>query len=136
MGSLWGREASIVWQALPFLVAGFGLAFACARILNGLNGLSMGDDVARALGHNIAAGRAICALAVMILCGTAMVGSRCRPQPPLVHRLGTLVGVSITSGGNPPHCPGRPWERRFRAKSRQLRTRTAVFARKRQPCRA
>ncbi|PKW17908.1 iron complex transport system permease protein [Saccharopolyspora spinosa] len=68
VGSLWGREADIVWQALPFLAVGFVLALACTRILNGL---SMGDDVALALGHNVAAGRAVCALAVVVLCGTA-----------------------------------------------------------------
>ncbi|MEU6263510.1 FecCD family ABC transporter permease [Saccharopolyspora shandongensis] len=68
VGSLWGRASDAAWQALPFLVAGFVLAFACARVLNGL---SLGDDVARSLGHNVVVGRATCAAAVVVLCGSA-----------------------------------------------------------------
>ncbi|GHE92825.1 iron ABC transporter permease [Amycolatopsis deserti] len=68
VGSLAGRGAAVVTQALPFLVVGFVLALAAARALNGL---AMGDDVARGLGVNVNAGRALCALAVVILCGTA-----------------------------------------------------------------
>ncbi|MEV0698655.1 iron ABC transporter permease [Saccharopolyspora sp. NPDC050389] len=68
VGSLWGRDSDTAWQALPFLVVGLVLAFACTRILNGL---SLGDDVARSLGHNVVAGRVTCAAAVVVLCGTA-----------------------------------------------------------------
>ncbi|WP_116113035.1 FecCD family ABC transporter permease [Amycolatopsis ruanii] len=68
VGSLAGRDSAVVTQALPFLVVGFVLALAAARALNGL---AMGDDVARGLGVNVNAGRALCALAVVILCGTA-----------------------------------------------------------------
>ena len=68
VGSLAGRDTTVVTQALPFLIAGFVLALASARILNGL---AMGDDVARGLGQNVPLGRALCALAVVVLCGTA-----------------------------------------------------------------
>ncbi|GAA3842972.1 MULTISPECIES: iron ABC transporter permease [Amycolatopsis] len=68
VGALAGRDSSVVTQALPFLVVGFVLALASARALNGL---AMGDDVARGLGVHVNAGRALCALAVVILCGTA-----------------------------------------------------------------
>lgn len=73
VGSLSGRDMSVVTQAAPFLVAGFVLALACSRILNGL---ALGDDVARGLGQRVGLGRALCALAVVILCGgaTAMAG--------------------------------------------------------------
>lgn len=68
VGSLAGRDSAVVTQALPFLIAGFVLALASPRILNGL---ALGDDVARGLGQNVAAGRALSAVAVVVLCGTA-----------------------------------------------------------------
>ncbi|WP_435157294.1 FecCD family ABC transporter permease [Amycolatopsis sacchari] len=68
VGSLAGRDLDVAWQGLPFLAAGLVLAVACARLLNGL---SMGDDVASSLGLNVPLSRALCVLAVVVLCGTA-----------------------------------------------------------------
>lgn len=68
VGSLTGRGMDVVWQALPFVLAGGVLAVFCGRVLNGL---SMGDDVARSLGMNVPLARVVCAVAVVVLCGTA-----------------------------------------------------------------
>ncbi|MDT8913057.1 iron chelate uptake ABC transporter family permease subunit [Amycolatopsis sp. PS_44_ISF1] len=68
VGSLAGRDLAVVAQAAPFLVAGAVLAAGCGRRLNGL---ALGDDVARALGQNVVLSRILCALAVVVLCGTA-----------------------------------------------------------------
>jgi iron complex transport system permease protein len=68
VGSLAGRDLGIIGQALPFLVVGVVLALVCGRLLNAL---SLGDDVASALGVNVRSGQAFAALAVVVLCGTA-----------------------------------------------------------------
>ncbi|NKQ51322.1 iron chelate uptake ABC transporter family permease subunit [Amycolatopsis sp. K13G38] len=68
VGSLTGRGMDVVWQALPFVLAGAVLAVFCGRVLNGL---SMGEDVARSLGMNVTLARVVCAVAVVVLCGTA-----------------------------------------------------------------
>jgi len=68
VGSLAGRDAATLWQALPFLVVGIALALFSGRALNTL---SLGEDIARALGQNVALARALCALSVVILCGAA-----------------------------------------------------------------
>ncbi|MBK1786671.1 FecCD family ABC transporter permease [Prauserella cavernicola] len=73
VGSLTGRDAEIVAQGAPFLLVGVVLALGLGKILNGL---SLGDDVARSFGQNVTADRVWCAVAVVILCGaaTAMAG--------------------------------------------------------------
>lgn len=73
VGSLAGRSIDIVLQVAPFLVVGALLAFACARLLDGL---AMGDEVARALGQRIAMTRALSGLAAVVLAGgsTAAAG--------------------------------------------------------------
>ncbi|GAB7036788.1 iron chelate uptake ABC transporter family permease subunit [Catenuloplanes niger JCM 9533] len=68
VGSLAGRDAALAGQALPFLIVGAIVAIPCGRLLNAL---ALGDDVARALGQRIGAARAIGALCVVVLCGTA-----------------------------------------------------------------
>ncbi|MEW2360224.1 iron chelate uptake ABC transporter family permease subunit [Spirillospora sp. NPDC029432] len=68
VGGLTGRDASVVVQALPFFAAAVVLALCCGRALNAL---SMGDDMARSWGRNVAASRAACGLAIVLLCGTA-----------------------------------------------------------------
>ncbi|MGO4425914.1 FecCD family ABC transporter permease, partial [Streptomyces sp. MCAF7] len=50
VGSLGGRDATIVGQTWPFLAAGLLLVLAMAR---GLDALALGDDVARGLGRNV-----------------------------------------------------------------------------------
>ena len=68
VGSLAGRNMDIVVQVAPFLAVGIVLALASARLLDGL---SMGEDVARALGQRIVLSRAIAGLAAVILAGAS-----------------------------------------------------------------
>jgi iron complex transport system permease protein len=73
VGSLVNRGIDTVVVVLPMLVLGVVLALACARFLNAM---ALGDDLARGLGQNITVGRAVVALAAVLLCGsaTALVG--------------------------------------------------------------
>lgn len=73
VGSLAGRDPDIVGQALPFLVVGIVGALLLGKILNGL---SLGDDVARSFGQNTTTDRVWCGLAVVVLAGasTALAG--------------------------------------------------------------
>lgn len=68
VGSLAGRDMAIVLQVAPFLFAGALLALALPRLLDGL---AMGDDVARSLGQNLARSRALAGLAAVILAGAS-----------------------------------------------------------------
>lgn len=68
VGSVAGRGTDVVVQVLPFLAVGAVLALAAAR---SLDGLALGDDVARSLGHRVAWGRALALLGVVVLCGAA-----------------------------------------------------------------
>ncbi|WP_284750383.1 FecCD family ABC transporter permease [Amycolatopsis sp. RTGN1] len=68
VGSLAGRDATTITQAVPFIVVGVVLALVAARMLNAL---ALGEDVARSLGQNVPAARLVCALAVVVLCGAA-----------------------------------------------------------------
>jgi iron complex transport system permease protein len=68
VGSLAGRDTEIFVQVGPFLAIGIVLALTCGRLLDGL---SMGEDVARALGQNVGRSRAIAGLAAVILAGAA-----------------------------------------------------------------
>ncbi|GLY43960.1 iron ABC transporter permease [Amycolatopsis sp. NBRC 101858] len=68
VGSLAGRDATTITQAVPFIAVGVVLALVAARMLNAL---ALGEDVARSLGQNVPAARLVCALAVIVLCGSA-----------------------------------------------------------------
>lgn len=68
VGSLAGRDMGIVVQVAPFLLVGALLALAIPRLLDGL---SMGDDVARALGQNIPLSRGLAGLVAVILAGAS-----------------------------------------------------------------
>lgn len=68
VGSLAGRDGEIIGQVVPFLVVGVVLALLSAR---SLNTLALGDDVARSLGMRVPLARALSALAVVVLCGSA-----------------------------------------------------------------
>jgi iron complex transport system permease protein len=68
VGSLAGRGMDVLVQVAPFMAAGILLALLCGRLLDGL---SMGEDVARALGQNVGRSRAITGLAAVILAGGA-----------------------------------------------------------------
>jgi iron complex transport system permease protein len=72
VGSLAGRDASIVTQVAPFLVVGALLALASGR---GLNTLALGDDVARSLGQRVHLARATSALAVIVCSGAAVAAA-------------------------------------------------------------
>ncbi|MBJ8346396.1 iron ABC transporter permease [Antrihabitans sp. YC2-6] len=68
VGSIAGRDLEVFWQVAPFLLLGLALALANTPALNVLN---LGDDVARALGSNVAVNRAVGLLAVTLLAGAA-----------------------------------------------------------------
>nr|WP_269078341.1 iron chelate uptake ABC transporter family permease subunit [Leifsonia xyli] len=53
---------------LPTLAIGAVLAFALGRALNGL---ALGDDVARGLGQRVGRARLLSAVAIVLLCGSA-----------------------------------------------------------------
>lgn len=68
VGSLGGRDTSMAIQAAPFVVVGTVLALGAAR---SLDVLALGDDVARSLGQRIGRVRAVAAVSVVVLAGTA-----------------------------------------------------------------
>jgi iron complex transport system permease protein len=67
-GSTDGRDFDVLWQVLPFLLAGLVMAAATAP---GLNVLQLGDDVARSLGMRPGRHKALGVGAVMLLTGAA-----------------------------------------------------------------
>jgi iron complex transport system permease protein len=68
VGSLAGRGFDVLWQVLSTLAVGAILALALGRLLNGL---ALGDDVARGLGQRVGLARALSAVAIVLLCGSA-----------------------------------------------------------------
>ena len=72
VGSLAGRSMEIALQVSPFILAGAVLALATARLLDGL---SMGDDVARSLGQRIGLSRGLAGLASVVLAGSAVAAA-------------------------------------------------------------
>lgn len=68
VGALTGRTTDILLQVSPFILAGIVLALLTSRILDGL---ALGDDVARGLGLKVQRGRAIVGFAAVILAGAA-----------------------------------------------------------------
>ncbi|MGW3283878.1 FecCD family ABC transporter permease [Streptomyces sp. NPDC001002] len=68
VGALNGRDIDVLRQALPFVVIGGVLAHAMGPRLNGL---ALGDDVARGLGQRLSTTRALGAVSVVLLCGAA-----------------------------------------------------------------
>ena len=68
VGALTGRTTEILVQIAPFIFAGIVLALATSRILDGL---ALGDDVARGLGMKVQRSRALVGLAAVILAGAA-----------------------------------------------------------------
>ena len=73
VGSLAGRDMSVVVGVLPFIVAGAVLALALGP---SLNVVALGEDTARALGANLNRTRILSAVSITLLCGaaTAAVG--------------------------------------------------------------
>ena len=68
VGSLAGRYQEIVWRTAPFFVLGAVVALGTGRILNGL---ALGEDVARSLGVRVRAARVVLFMTVAVLCGAA-----------------------------------------------------------------
>lgn len=68
VGALTGRTTEILMQVTPFILAGIVLALLTSRILDGL---ALGDDVARGLGLKVQRSRALVGLAAVILAGSA-----------------------------------------------------------------
>jgi iron complex transport system permease protein len=67
-GSLVARSLDSALQLAPFIAAGAVLCLLAGRMLNAL---ALGDDLARGLGQNLIAARVVCAVAVVLLCGSA-----------------------------------------------------------------
>lgn len=68
VGGIAGRDWTVLLPGLPFLAAGALLVLLAGRTLNGL---ALGDDVARGLGQRVGMSRAVVALGIVLLCGTA-----------------------------------------------------------------
>lgn len=73
VGSIAGKDTEQILSVLPFMVLGMLVVLGTGRVLNGL---ALGDDLARGLGQNPALGRGVAAIGVVLLCGsaTALVG--------------------------------------------------------------
>ncbi|MBX0301342.1 iron chelate uptake ABC transporter family permease subunit [Cryobacterium sp. 1639] len=67
-GSLVARDLDSALQLAPFIAVGVLLCVLAGRMLNAL---ALGDDLARGLGQNLVAARIVCAVAVVLLCGSA-----------------------------------------------------------------
>ena len=72
-GSLVARGLDAALPLAPFILVGVIFAIVAARMLNAL---ALGDDLARGLGQNLLFARIVCAVAIVLLCGsaTAMAG--------------------------------------------------------------
>lgn len=68
VGSLSGRDETVMMQVLPFIVVGLVVGLACARPLNALG---LGEEAARSLGTRVGWTRIATAVSVTLLCGAA-----------------------------------------------------------------
>ena len=68
VGSLSGRTSTIALNVAPFVLVGLLMAVTSGPLLNGL---ALGDDVARGLGQRIGLSRIVGAVAIVLLCGAA-----------------------------------------------------------------
>lgn len=69
VGSIAHTNLAVVWQVLPFLVVGVVLGLANA---SSLNALSLGEDLARSLGHRVQWARRLGIAAIAILVGASV----------------------------------------------------------------
>jgi iron complex transport system permease protein len=72
VGSTAGRDMEVVRQVLPFLGAGALIGLATGR---SLNGLALGEDVARSLGQRVGWVRLASAASVVLLTGAAVAAA-------------------------------------------------------------
>ncbi|WP_408897218.1 FecCD family ABC transporter permease [Nocardioides sp. R1-1] len=68
VGSVVGREISVLGTVWPFLLAG---GLVAAFVAPALNAIALGEDTGRALGVNIGRLRVLTAVAITLLCGAA-----------------------------------------------------------------
>ncbi|MFB9165392.1 FecCD family ABC transporter permease [Arthrobacter psychrochitiniphilus] len=68
VGALAGKSWDSVVAVLPFVAVGVVILLCTGRLLNML---ALGDDMARGLGHRPGLGRAISAVGIVLLCGSA-----------------------------------------------------------------
>jgi iron complex transport system permease protein len=94
VGSLAGRDPEIIAQVAPFLLVGALIALAGAPALNAL---SLGDDVARSLGHSVGRARVSGVVAITLLAGGATAA--CGP----IAFLGLIVPHVVRSFTGPDH---------------------------------
>lgn len=92
VGSVAGRNWDQVLAVLPFMVLGICLVIFTGRWLNGL---ALGDDLARGLGQNPALARGITAIGIVLLCGaaTALAGPLGFIGLVVPHLLRALIGT-------------------------------------------
>lgn len=69
VGSIAVTDSGVVLQVLPFMLVGLALGLANA---SGLNALSLGEDVARSLGHRVEWSRRLGIVAIAVLVGGAV----------------------------------------------------------------
>lgn len=91
VGALAGKSWDSVLSVLPFVVFGTIILLCSGRLLNTL---ALGDDMARGLGQRPGLGRAISALGIVLLCGsaTALAGPIAFIGLVVPHLLRGLVG--------------------------------------------
>jgi iron complex transport system permease protein len=68
VGSVSGRELTVLAAVAPFLIVGAVLALTSGRALDSM---ALGDDVARALGQKVVLARLLAATSMVLLCGAA-----------------------------------------------------------------
>jgi len=91
-GSVAGRDLSLLFQVMPYLTAGLVIALALGRQITTI---SLGEDVARGLGQNIAWVKGLSAIAIVLLAGGAVAVAGPIGFIGLVipHAVRTIVGV-------------------------------------------
>ncbi|KFF58156.1 hypothetical protein JF66_20705, partial [Cryobacterium sp. MLB-32] len=92
VGSLAGRDPSVILDGLPFILCGLLLALALA---GPLNALALGDETAKALGAHVGRTQILGAVSTTLLCAaaTAMVGPIAFIGLAVPHIVRTLTGV-------------------------------------------
>lgn len=68
VGALAGMQWDSIAAVVPFVTVGAVILLCTGRLLNTL---ALGDDVARGLGHRPGLGRAVSAVGIVLLCGSA-----------------------------------------------------------------
>ena len=93
VGALAGRDFAVITDVAPFLVLGMAAALAAGPLLDGL---AMGEDMARALGQRVERSRLLAGAAAVVLAGaaTAAAGPIAFVGLTVPHASRALVGPS------------------------------------------